>query len=164
MPSVPSTTRDTNQRTDSAYLDSAIESPHHVDGAMLHELQNSQRMSEEGTNRAKRQVRRMVELGRQADATPTRHVIRSILRETSSRLMDRLETGVGLPGQHAVGDSHLVTVVDVLGADAVIFTALRTVFNLVPMLSGAQARQVEHDCCSRRPSCRRRVPLEALVC
>ena len=137
MVNVPSTTRDTNQRTPDAYPDSAVESPHHVDGAMLTELRNSERMAEEGTSRAKRQVQRMVELGRQADATPTRHVIRSILREASSHLADRIENGVGLPGQHAVGDSHLVTVVDVLGADAVMFTALRTVFNLVPMLSGA---------------------------
>jgi DNA-directed RNA polymerase len=136
MANVPSTLHDKNQRADNALSDEAVP-PHMFDGPMLAELRNSQAMADEGISRAKRNVQRLVQSGRQADATPTRHVIRSILRECSARLMDRIENGVGIPGRHRVGENHLVLVADTLGADAVIFTALRTIFNLVPMLSGA---------------------------
>lgn len=134
MRNVPSTRHDVSPRTPNA---NAQGDDSHADGLMLQELRNSQEMSDQGTQRAKRNVLRMVESGRQADTAPTRHVIRSILKEGSSNLMDRIENGVGLPGKARFGETHLLTICDTLGADAVIFTALRTIFNQVPMLSGA---------------------------
>lgn len=107
------------------------------DGEMLRELQNSQDMAEQGMMRAKRTQLRLVEAGRQADATSTRHIIRSLVGETSSLLSDRIEGSVGVPGRGKLGECVLRDVCDRLGADAVAFIALRTVFNMVPMLSGA---------------------------
>ena len=134
MSNVQRTARDEGQREETAYTPPASFSPD--DGPMLKEFANAQDMAEQGSRRAKRNLQRLVEAGRKADATPTRHVIRSVLNEFVIRLMERIERGVGLPGKGRLGEVPLRLVIDLLGADAVAYTALQTIFNVVPMLSG----------------------------
>ena len=127
MSQVLDTTKNIRPRMDSAL----------ADGEMLAELQNSQEMAEQGAARARRSQLKLVELGRQADTTSTRHIIKSLIRGVSSLASERIEDGVGVPGRGKLGECVLRDVTDLLGADAVAFTALRTVFNQVPMLSGS---------------------------